>query len=1239
MRAYITGLRDRLSSRCEERRRNDRDSLSPPDPSSWSKMDSSVKRNSAFVKRLRTNLSESSRDSILKELSVLNVSKFITEVTSALIESKIKMTDVPLMLSIAGHLNQRYPDFGPSFLDAWTKVLPRKGTDLQSINVSKLRVDVRLFADLISCNIFSLKEGLPLLGQVIKVLTGSGSASAADSNGPDVSVHLPVILSFCKSCAEEFLGVIPLSISSIIAERKMTDVSIPQSTLLTPERQKVLLNMMQDYLTTLVSRIQREKRLLRHMDMQNRKQLMSRGEVSAERKEQFDQTSIALSKLVSSAQQFADLIGQPFPDLPSDPIDVMSEFADMTVTEGMSIEISNRFKNGSASDLDPLALFEDDDSRSFYQSLPDLKSQIPSILYKDSAGTTTSTSQTPSPVGTEDKNMDTTTTTGGEEDKHPDKQELEEEKDLLNDLTGGKVTDLLFVETEDAMELSLDVEDKSLEDTASNSPSVPTPSQAAVKSTASNNKVLMDSFLTSLSSCVSREHVDKAALTFCTNLNTKVNRNKLIRALFSVPRNRLDLLPFYARLAKTLQSVMPHVASDLVSALKQDFKFHVRKKDQINIESKVKTMRYIGELVKFELFSKPDVLNCLKILLLDFKHHQITMACTLIESCGRFLFRSPDSHSKMNLLLELMMRKKALLPYDSTYVTLIENAYYAANTSDSGTGITRIQRPVMHEYIRKLLYSDLNKGSVEKVCRQMRKLDWDDGSIAYYVMKSMTAVHNMTFLNIGCMANLLSLLSEYHEDAVFRVLDAVLEDIKLLLEVNHVQFNQRRISMVHFLGQMYIYRLVPADLIFTQLYSFLSFGVVYPAEGESPDTVSSPLDPPDNLFRIRLVCALLDSCSAYFTSESTRKKLDCFILYFQRYYWHKRSHSHFSCGQSDLTSVTDPHSFPIVIQNLFFDTIRGLRPRFAFAKDAQQANSLLNDLITELRDKAVQLYPHLKESSAEGQQAVLPDAKSLDTDLRCIPEEGEEDEENNDTGSNDEEDEEDEDMSDEEESDSESDTDSDQEDNNSSDEQKDEATSSRKKTPIGKVVSPEDQEFEKEFERLMTESLMSRTSESAKPMTEMSLPIDYQERTVIATGLRKNFKKLPPTALLGPSAVAQKDQSDQQTMKLTVMTRHKGNKPLFRAVNVPLDSELALELRQKEERIRREKEELKHLTLVMNDRIDEAEATGNQVPGSGGSYMKTRKPHNRGVPDADLIFGSHEAASGSSDEPQQRSFP
>lgn len=51
--------------------------------------------------------------------------------------------------------------------------------------------------------------------------------------------------------------------------------------------------------------------------------------------------------------------------------------------------------------------------------------------------------------------------------------------------------------------------------------------------------------------------------------------------------------------------------------------------------------------------------------------------------------------------------------------------------------------------------------------------------------------------------------------------------------------------------------------------------------------VYAPLDPPDNFFRILLVCHLLDTCGVCFDRGSARKKLDFFLTFFQYYMFTK----------------------------------------------------------------------------------------------------------------------------------------------------------------------------------------------------------------------------------------------------------------------------------------------------------------------------------------------------------------
>ena len=40
-----------------------------------------------------------------------------------------------------------------------------------------------------------------------------------------------------------------------------------------------------------------------------------------------------------------------------------------------------------------------------------------------------------------------------------------------------------------------------------------------------------------------------------------------------------------------------------------------------------------------------------QMLLFDFTHHNIEMACVLLETCGLFLYRSKESHNKTRVFL------------------------------------------------------------------------------------------------------------------------------------------------------------------------------------------------------------------------------------------------------------------------------------------------------------------------------------------------------------------------------------------------------------------------------------------------------------------------------------------------------------------------------------------------------------------------------------------------------------
>ncbi|BFZ08914.1 hypothetical protein BsWGS_11958 [Bradybaena similaris] len=1155
---YITETTDRINCKSEARIINLAAPESRPDESFFSKLDSSLKKNTAFIRKLR-NLTESQKDSLSKELLGLNLTKYIGEVAGAIIDAKMKMSDVPCAIHICSLLHQRYGDFSHSLIDMFNKYLLSK-KDEKISNASKYRVDLRFLGELIAYGVFTAKEGLPILANQLSILVNSDR---------DEHNYLPIIISFCKHCGDDYTGIVARKFRLL---SEVYNMEIPKSQLLPPDRQKGCRNLLKDYFNSVVKHVTSSHKELKSMERHNRKIMQSKGEISTERKEAYEQAFAAFQKLSSSAAVLADLLNEDLPEFPQE------EYTD----DGSNVlDIYNPLKDAEFQYDGDKTLFEDDDTRCFYETLPDLRAFIPGILYRDSENVSSKDDLKNADTGLEEE-MDNLAVDDIE--KELETEQIEENmKEAERQEAGGDAVG----EVEEERFVLPEAEEDDTE-------------------TGTLMRVQFDSFLASLPNSVNRDMIDKAAIEFCMNFNTKSNRKKLVKALLSVHRTRYDLLPFYSRLVAILEPCMPELASDLVQTLKSDFKWHVRKKDQINIETKLKIVRFIGELVKFKVCPKIEALQCLKMLMFEFRHHNIEMACALLESCGRFLYRSPDSHYRTKIYLEVMMRKKSATKLETRYETMIENAFYYSNPPEVQV-VAHKQRPPMHEYIRKLLYKDLSKVTVEKVLRQMRKLKWDDPEIAFYATKCLTAVWNIRYNSVHCAANLLAGIAPFHEHVAIQVVDGVLEDIRLGMEINHPKYNQRRVSCMKYLGELYNYRMVESSVIFKMLYSLITFGV------SLDEKVVNPLDPPEHLFRIRLVCVLLETCGQFFDKGSSKKKLDCFLVYFQRYYWFKKSHPVFD----------ETHPFPIDVENMMSETLEIVRSRLIPYMSYKEACDAAESLETEYRAKLGNVLSII-ETGDEGIDVEEGMDEEDEEENMCIME-GEENEEDltlsggvtEGSGTQDSEA-------------SLSGADADEhegegKDGESSTDEYDDSDVGGDENDEVKVVKPqqtiskEDEDFMAALDQMLNDTIQARTQEAIKvPQLDIALPTQL-----------KNKKKISGAIIPGQAAMEKEEEDrDKHTgLKFMLMTR-KGNKPQLTNFEIPMTAEFATKFREREEAERLEKEKMKQMVLNLNERQEEEEyqetlaSLSRAAPTNVNRERKVKYHHPKGAPDADLIFGN-----------------
>lgn len=160
-----------------------------------------------------------------------------------------------------------------------------------------------------------------------------------------------------------------------------------------------------------------------------------------------------------------------------------------------------------------------------------------------------------------------------------------------------------------------------------------------------------------LPECNRRELVDELAEKFCVNHgSSKHSRKRLAKALFLVPLSRLDLLPYFSRLAAIMDRIFPDIPSPLTIELEQQFHGQAKFKKNQSLDARLKTARYLGELTKFRVAPPIISLRCIRKCLDDFTGFNIDVACCLLESCGRYLYKTKHTVGKLTSLMDTMMR-------------------------------------------------------------------------------------------------------------------------------------------------------------------------------------------------------------------------------------------------------------------------------------------------------------------------------------------------------------------------------------------------------------------------------------------------------------------------------------------------------------------------------------------------------------------------------------------------------
>ncbi|KAF9920881.1 hypothetical protein FBU30_009178 [Linnemannia zychae] len=1113
-----------------------------PDPSALRNLDSNIKKNTAFIKKCKTGLTADVSTQLLNDIKKLSLEKYISEIVAAILEGLLRCklsADVTAATEVISALHQRFPDtFTQLFTYHLAKALapspklthqqlaqagttPEQREKEESARISRQRVLSRVATELWLVGVLrNVEDGVATLGAegstgvstkgsstnkdtAVAALIGSSKdtkGAHADGKampnfiytilhdllaGDKEHVNLPIVLTVLKIHGRDLTGIVPRKAKTASdgkdSELKATATEDANSgqpdTYVSSAQQQLFKTLFLEYYKGLETHLIRDHKDLKKVERKNEASLFSRGELSEERQQQYEKQFKAFEKLSTSTQTIADALDVEFPVLKDEKEDLIGIVESSGSTE----------EKGTTS-----SVFEDEDNVVFYEQILDLRTLVPKIFLE-----TSKSKKDKKDEGTEpEKEGEKSTKEGASTTANvSDADNLSKNSaDHMDDFD--ESTDLLM-ESIDAELGNMELNDQTGTDSFLAEETMITDISTAASKT---NATQIDAFMARLPNMCNRDMIDQAAVEFCY-LNSKLSRNRLIKTLVQVPRDRHDLLPYYSRMIATFQPFYPDIAEEVLNALEREFRGLLRKKHMDLSESRVKNIKFLSELVKFGLTPLPIIFYCLKVLLEDFIPQNIIVACALLETCGRFLkLKSTATATRLDALLEILKRKKTAIHLEPRFLLMIDNAYYQCNPPEQSTRQKR-EVPPIEQFIRKLLYLDLCKKNVETTHKLLRKLDWNNPEIYNLVIRLFSKVWKIKFSNIHLMAILVNGLSRYHSDFSIAIVDSVVESIRIGLEQNNFRHNQKRIAIVKFLGELYNYRMVDSPLIFSTLDTLLSVGHEH---GRASPDHPSPIDAPHDCFRIRLVCTLLDTCGMCFDHGSSKIKLDSFLVLFQMY-------------------ILSKESIPLEIEYMIEDTFSELRPklrRFQTYEEAQAAVEALHGPLGGNDPNANLQNDDSDSEDSEGDDDGDDDQQDDDDDESEDDEDGLEDEEEVHAMR-----------------------------------QMDDEEQAVVLTNQLKPVEAVDEDFEREYLKMMTESLESRKFERKHLTLDVAIPV-----------LRSADRREEPI-LSNPDHVA-----------FTLLTK-KGNKQQLKTVGLPSDSALVINTRNQREAEREEQQQLKQLVL------------------------------------------------------------
>jgi regulator of nonsense transcripts 2 len=173
------------------------------------KLDSSMKRNTALIRKLK-QLSDESCQAILDDITRTNQSMYVSEAAIAIVEAPFKLKDIPGVVRVCSALHQRYAEFSQLLISALTRSLVYDQAGLET-PVPRKRTILRLLVELLLVGVYQTHGALL---KIVKELTRVDSIRVPRDHAL-TSVLLTT--AFVKAGKDEIMGLGESTLSDVCA--------------------------------------------------------------------------------------------------------------------------------------------------------------------------------------------------------------------------------------------------------------------------------------------------------------------------------------------------------------------------------------------------------------------------------------------------------------------------------------------------------------------------------------------------------------------------------------------------------------------------------------------------------------------------------------------------------------------------------------------------------------------------------------------------------------------------------------------------------------------------------------------------------------------------------------------------------------------------------------------------------------------------------------------------------------